>query len=57
MYAIRSYYDSIKDEALFNLGELYAAIGDKDKSIDAFNKILSDYPGSMYTEIVKEKVG
>jgi len=47
---------SIKDEALFNLGELYAEIGDKDKSIDAFNKILSDHSGSMYTEIVKEKV-
>jgi tetratricopeptide (TPR) repeat protein len=47
---------SIKDEALFNLGELYAEIGDKDKSIDAFKKILSDHSGSMYTEIVKEKV-
>jgi len=47
---------SIKDEALFNLGELYAAIGDKDKSIDAFKKILSDHSGSMYTEIVKEKI-
>ena len=47
---------SIKDDALFNLGELYAAIGDKDKSIDAFQKILSDNPASMYTEIVKEKV-
>jgi tetratricopeptide (TPR) repeat protein len=48
--------NSIKDEALFNLGELYAAIGDKDKSIDAFKKILSDHSGSMYAEIVKEKV-
>jgi len=47
---------SIKDEALFNLGELYAAIGDKDKSIEAFKKILSDHSGSMYTEIVKEKI-
>jgi len=47
---------SIKDEALFNLGELYAKIGDQDKSIDAFKKILSDHSGSMYTEIVKEKV-
>lgn len=47
---------SIKDEALFNLGELYDAIGDKDKSIDAFKKILSDHSGSMYTEIVKEKI-
>jgi tetratricopeptide (TPR) repeat protein len=48
---------SIKDEALFNLGELYAEIGNKDKSVAAFKKILSDYPGSMYTEIAKEKVG
>jgi tetratricopeptide (TPR) repeat protein len=48
--------DGIKDEALFNLGELYAAIGDKKKSIEAFKKILSDYPESMYTEIVREKV-
>ena len=48
--------NSIKDEALFNLGELYAKIGDQDKSIDAFKKILSDHSGSMYTEIVKEKV-
>ena len=47
---------SIKDEALFNLGELYAEIGDQNKSIDAFKKILSDHSGSMYTEIVKEKV-
>jgi tetratricopeptide (TPR) repeat protein len=45
-----------KDEALFNLGELYAEIGDKDKSLDAFKKILSDHSGSMYTEIAKEKI-
>jgi len=48
--------NSIKDEALFNLGELYAAIGDKDKSLDAYKKILSDHSESVYTEIVKEKV-
>jgi hypothetical protein len=47
---------SIKDEALFNLGELYAETGDQDKSINAFKKILSDHSGSMYTEIVKEKI-
>lgn len=46
----------IKDEALFNLGEMYAATGNKDKSKNAFKKILSDYPESMYTEIVKEKM-
>ena len=46
----------IKDEALFNLGEMYAAAGNKDKSLSAFKKILSDYPESIYTEIVKEKI-
>jgi len=47
---------TIKDEALFNLGELYAAMGDHDKSLTAFKKILSDHSGSMYIEIVKERV-
>lgn len=47
---------TIKDEALFNLGELYAAMGDHDKSITAFKKILSDHSDSMYIEIVKERV-
>jgi tetratricopeptide (TPR) repeat protein len=47
---------TIKDEALFNLGELYAAMGDHDKSISAFKKILSDHSGSMYVEIIKERV-
>jgi tetratricopeptide (TPR) repeat protein len=46
----------VKDEALFNLGEMYAAAGNKDKSIRAFKKILSDYPESIYTEIVREKL-
>jgi tetratricopeptide (TPR) repeat protein len=46
----------MKDEALFNLGEMYAAIGNKEKSINAFKKILSDYPESIYTENVKEKI-
>ena len=46
----------IKDDALFNLGEMYAATGNIDQSKKAFKKILSDYPESMYTEIVKEKM-
>ena len=47
---------TIKDEALFNLGEIYAAMGDHDKSITAFKEIISDHSGSMYIEIVKERV-
>jgi tetratricopeptide (TPR) repeat protein len=47
---------TIKDEALFNLGELYAAMGDQDKSTTAFKQIISDHSGSMYIELVKERV-
>lgn len=46
----------MKDEALFNLGGLYAKMGLYDKSEDAFNKILSDHADSMYIEIAKERV-
>ena len=49
-------YTAVKDEALFNLGGLYARMGNDDKSKNAFKKILSDHMDSMYIEIVKEKV-
>ena len=47
----------IKDEAFFNLGRLYAAMGENDKSKDAFKKIISDYTDSIYIELVKEIAG
>ena len=46
----------IKDEALFNLGEIYAKLGNTEKSQAAFNKILSDYTDSIYIEVVKERI-
>ena len=46
----------IKDEALFNLGRLYDAIGNHDKSINAFKKIISDHPNSMYIEVARERI-
>ena len=48
--------DANKDETLFNLGRLYAEMGNKNKSIEAFNKIISDYKDSSYLEIAKEKM-
>ena len=48
--------DEIKDEALFNLGRLYAVMENKDKSAEAFNKIISDYKDSNYIDLVKEKM-
>jgi tetratricopeptide (TPR) repeat protein len=46
----------LKDEALFNLGELYAKTGFHDKSIEMYKKIISDHSDSMYIEIVKERI-
>ncbi|MFH1642633.1 MAG: tetratricopeptide repeat protein [Nanoarchaeota archaeon] len=48
--------DKIKDETLFNLGRLCAVMGDKDKSIEAFNKIISDYKDSIYIDLAQEKI-
>lgn len=45
----------LRDEALFNLGMLYEKLGDQQKSSDAFKRIISDHPDSMYIEIVKER--
>ena len=45
----------MKDEALFNLGRLYAAMGNNDKSKDAFVNIKENYPDSLYIELVKER--
>ena len=44
----------LKDEALYNLGRLYARLGKAEKSKAAYDKILSDYPDSLYIELVKE---
>ena len=46
----------LKDEALFNLGRLYAELGEAQKSRGAFEKIITDHPDSMYIEMIKEKV-
>ena len=47
---------SIRDEVLFNLGLLYEKLGDRERSERAFQQILSNYPNSMYFDIVKEKL-
>ena len=46
----------IKAEAFFNLGRLYADVGQSDKSVDAFKKIVSDYSDSIYFKLAQEKV-
>jgi tetratricopeptide (TPR) repeat protein len=47
---------SLQDDVLFHLGELYARLGQKEKSVDAFKRILSDHPESVYANLVRKKV-
>ena len=47
---------SIKDEALFNLGMLYAKTGKPDQSQKAYQQIIKDYPDSIYFALAREKV-
>jgi tetratricopeptide (TPR) repeat protein len=48
--------NSMKGEALFNLGRIYAEMGDTEKSLAAFKKVLSDYSDSIYVELIKERL-
>ena len=47
---------SLRDEALFNLGLLYEKLGDAASSQKAFQEIISQYPNSIYFDIVQEKL-
>ena len=46
----------IQDEALYHLGILYDKMGEREKSIDAYNKILSDHHDFIYIDLVKERL-
>ncbi len=47
----------MKDDVFFTLGRLYSANNDTDKKMEFFKKIIDEYPDSIYTDIVKEKIG
>ena len=45
-----------KDEALYQIGWLYNKLGQPEKSQEAYQKILSDYPDFIFIDIVKEQI-
>lgn len=47
---------TMKSGALFNLAWLYEATGEKEKSTARYKQMLTDFPESMYTDLVREKV-
>ncbi len=46
----------LHDEALFHLGRLYDKLGQTEKSKEAYQKILSDYPEFIYIDFVRENL-
>lgn len=47
----------LKGEALFNIGRLYAALGDHEKSQTAYQQLISEQPNSIYIDLAKELAG
>lgn len=47
----------LKGQALFNIGRLYAALGDHEKSQTAYQQLVAEQPDSIYIDLVKELVG
>jgi len=46
----------MKDQALFNLGLVYEKLGKTELQKKAYNRLLSEYPDSMYFDLASEKV-
>jgi tetratricopeptide (TPR) repeat protein len=46
----------LKDSALFHLGRLHEAMGQSDKSLEAYRQLSNDFPDSMFAQMVKDKI-
>lgn len=46
----------MKDQALFNLGRIYGKMGKPEKQREAYKRIVSDYPDSMYSRLARGKL-
>lgn len=57
-YAMVASDDSamMKDQALFNLGRMYEKLGKTKQEKEAMNRLVSEYPDSMYFDLASEKV-
>lgn len=54
--ALSSPLKNLQDDVLFHLGDLYARMGDPQKSTAAFNRLLTDHQDSVYVNMVRERV-
>lgn len=54
--ALSAAQKNLQDDVLFHLGDLYARLGDSEKSATAFNRLLSDHQDSVYVNMVRERL-
>ncbi len=47
---------AMKAQALFNLGRVYGKAGEPDKQREVYERLVSDYPDSMYFQLAKESL-
>ena len=46
----------MKDEVLFALARIYMSMGQREKGIDAYKKLIAGYPDSMFIDVAKHNV-
>jgi predicted negative regulator of RcsB-dependent stress response len=54
--ALSAAQKNLQDDVLFHLGDLYARLGDSQKSTAAFNRLLTDHQDSIYVSMARERV-
>jgi tetratricopeptide (TPR) repeat protein len=54
--ALSSGQKNLQDDVLFQLGDLYARLGDAPKSNAAFNRLLTDHQDSVYVKMARERL-
>lgn len=47
----------LKDTAHFNLGRICEAMGDMPAALDHYDKVVKEYPESIYSQMAKHKTG
>lgn len=47
---------TLKSDALFNLAWLYEATGNKDRSPAIYQRLLDDFPDTLYGDLIREKI-
>jgi tetratricopeptide (TPR) repeat protein len=47
---------TLKNDALFKLALLYEATGEKERSVAQYQRILADFPDTLYGDLIREKI-